>query len=759
MNSPTRSQGSSHTESRPHLLVGSGVLRAALLVAFLSWVLAAQEARAANGDILASAAHCQAGFITGSSDSAYDLGDNTLWVLDRGTGQICHYSLAVGIQSIGTIAHPYGAAGFSDLDNISTGLAYDSTGNGGIGTLWVLNGDNPGLDPPSMREINKATGAAIGAEVPLTLPFPDSSYAGLTYDHVTDSLWTRDVQHNLLVNLSFAGAIVQTIALPGVAANETIFGTGLHFFASGANRFLSYTVGNVIDYRVALVKRVNVATGANVGYSIDLADLYEPGLGGNAETGTNPLTGIALNPTQTHLYIANSTTVYRVDAVQPTVQPPSMVTCFSLPNGNIKVSWMNNGAGAGGAYVNLQVYRLLGAQAPLLGTLPGGTTMYTDTAITDPAQPQLLNTTVVYRLVGIGGTGNSPEVFCEARTGRGALVGYAPFHGENPYDIAYNPNTAELYVTDNKSYPGTTGRIYVYNENLALLRTITISLPFTRGIAYNDHLNLFAFSAGSNQAQLGNLRFLDPTTDTQLGVAVPISAPAPNQTIELGAMTYDSAARDYLAINRFSGRLLRLEAEDDGSPTTEPNPGTYLDQCTAPFANYSRAVTYLPDLGDGTYLATIENVGGQTATQIEEFDVNCFQSSNTIPLNAIGRSVHTAGAVNGMENVGNQLYVCGGITRTIYRLLLAPGVDFIRGDPNGDSITNIADVSFLLNYLFVPQGMVPECLDAADANDDGRVDISDPTYLIFFLFLSGPQPPGPYPTLGPDPTFLDNLGC
>jgi len=41
----------------------------------------------------------------------------------------------------------------------------------------------------------------------------------------------------------------------------------------------------------------------------------------------------------------------------------------------------------------------------------------------------------------------------------------------------------------------------------------------------------------------------------------------------------------------------------------------------------------------------------------------------------------------------------------------------------------------------------------------GMVDISDPVYILFYLFVGGPRPPIPYPDAGNDPTFLDNLEC
>ena len=63
-----------------------------------------------------------------------------------------------------------------------------------------------------------------------------------------------------------------------------------------------------------------------------------------------------------------------------------------------------------------------------------------------------------------------------------------------------------------------------------------------------------------------------------------------------------------------------------------------------------------------------------------------------------------------------------------------------------------------LNWLF-RGGPDPSCLDAADANDDGQVDVSDPLFTLFFLFLEGEEPPPPGPVVpGLDPT-PDELDC
>lgn len=83
---------------------------------------------------------------------------------------------------------------------------------------------------------------------------------------------------------------------------------------------------------------------------------------------------------------------------------------------------------------------------------------------------------------------------------------------------------------------------------------------------------------------------------------------------------------------------------------------------------------------------------------------------------------------------------------------------FTRGNLNGGSsfpIHDMGDVQAILDYL---NGVsTPPCLDAADVNDDGAVDISDPVYLLLYLFSGGPPPPPPC-LCGLDPTS-DSVPC
>ena len=64
------------------------------------------------------------------------------------------------------------------------------------------------------------------------------------------------------------------------------------------------------------------------------------------------------------------------------------------------------------------------------------------------------------------------------------------------------------------------------------------------------------------------------------------------------------------------------------------------------------------------------------------------------------------------------------------------------GDVNTDGEINIYDVSYLLTYLYLT-GPTPRFPETADVNNDGSLNIFDITYLIDFLYMGGPEPISP----------------
>jgi len=81
----------------------------------------------------------------------------------------------------------------------------------------------------------------------------------------------------------------------------------------------------------------------------------------------------------------------------------------------------------------------------------------------------------------------------------------------------------------------------------------------------------------------------------------------------------------------------------------------------------------------------------------------------------------------------------------------------------GSGKLEVADPVCMLIYLFGDKALPCKysfrgCLDAADANDDGSIDICDAIRMFRYLFYTGPLPRPPFPECGYDDTE-DGLRC
>jgi hypothetical protein len=85
------------------------------------------------------------------------------------------------------------------------------------------------------------------------------------------------------------------------------------------------------------------------------------------------------------------------------------------------------------------------------------------------------------------------------------------------------------------------------------------------------------------------------------------------------------------------------------------------------------------------------------------------------------------------------------------RVRVVEGVPIRRGDANHNGRVDIADASFILNFLFLG-GSDLRCPDEGDANDDGSLNIADASAILSTLFLGGSQIAPPFPDPGVDGT-------
>lgn len=63
----------------------------------------------------------------------------------------------------------------------------------------------------------------------------------------------------------------------------------------------------------------------------------------------------------------------------------------------------------------------------------------------------------------------------------------------------------------------------------------------------------------------------------------------------------------------------------------------------------------------------------------------------------------------------------------------------LHGDVNLDGQISVADIVYLVNYLF-KGGLAPQLSIVADVNRDGSLTVADVIYLINYLFKGGPAP-------------------
>jgi hypothetical protein len=82
---------------------------------------------------------------------------------------------------------------------------------------------------------------------------------------------------------------------------------------------------------------------------------------------------------------------------------------------------------------------------------------------------------------------------------------------------------------------------------------------------------------------------------------------------------------------------------------------------------------------------------------------------------------------------------------------------FIRGDVDGDGVVKVQDLRPLFEHLALGSDL--PCLDAADLDDNGRVETIDLLWLTVFCFSQQLTPAPPSGACGLDPTFGEGLSC
>ncbi len=97
-------------------------------------------------------------------------------------------------------------------------------------------------------------------------------------------------------------------------------------------------------------------------------------------------------------------------------------------------------------------------------------------------------------------------------------------------------------------------------------------------------------------------------------------------------------------------------------------------------------------------------------------------------------SANVIGRMNDVAFAGNRIDLTLP-AQSVTLLVIRPGGP--RGDANGDGAATVADIFYLINFLFAGG---PAPIGVGDANSDGAVTVADIFFLINYLFAGGPAP-------------------
>jgi hypothetical protein len=87
-----------------------------------------------------------------------------------------------------------------------------------------------------------------------------------------------------------------------------------------------------------------------------------------------------------------------------------------------------------------------------------------------------------------------------------------------------------------------------------------------------------------------------------------------------------------------------------------------------------------------------------------------------------------------------------------------PTSNFSRGDADGNSKINVVDAILIIQIQVGNLQEKFDCDKILDANDDGKVTVTDAIPVLQYVFEKGAPLPAPFRACGPDPT-ADALNC
>jgi hypothetical protein len=696
----------------------------------LAALAVAGAARGDNGDIAGVSSVLSGKTLADITFDSRNPVGGSFWVAGEITGKLHQLSLDL-TTVLQEVTNPHGTGSFPNFI-LTHGIAFRATTN----SLFILAEVQGAW---RVREV-RPDGTEITAGA-FTITPPDPATAalrGLAFDTLERKLWCLDAANDILILTDLSGAAVRVLNLPGDQPPETIIrGEGLSFeleeVTPGVFEPRLYVAcGDIFRKNPSRILQLTPDTGSVTGIEVPLGKINSPDLRGFQTFRAGPQRRVAV--------VTGNGQVVQVEQVIPQPVPPSLLECRLSRSNKVELQWQNNGTSVSRVYLGEII--ILRNGVPFT-TVPGSTTSFTDLTP--------LEGTSTYSLKASdapGGPFSPAGSECQVTVGTSGIVRWIPFPGETPFDVAQNPETREIFVTDDAGLDGQ-GKIYRFDESLILLGQVPSPWEHPGPIAFIPSIQI-------QQVTLQNVLAVGRTDGVLVRIMDLNGAEKTTFSLEttgpVGALAYIPSSQEFAFTEPAQARL--VVADKSGRRVRECVPNPILN-----LPPYSTGVTYDPL--QNTFLTLFQRDEFLEDRFVREHFTGgqCVTTNFQISMKSLGERYLDPSFFGGIQIAGNTLLVCGRESRALFQVLIFPfSPPFRRGDFDRNGSVNIADAVATAAYLF-RAGPPPTCADSADSNDDGVLDVGDPVYLLFHLFLQGPPPDPPYDTAGSDPTFRDNLGC
>jgi hypothetical protein len=699
---------------------------------------------------------------------------STMYVADLFSGRTHPFQFSIGtLQPMDPIPSPGGS-------NSTSGITHRVSSDGGVVMLyWVVDehlmrADTQGGAPEDLGLVQLEELALFLRMDLEDETIPVGTMGDIVYHPTRETFWGVDIANDVYFEFDETGALVVDGGRPTYFFNPLrnadlggAFGNTLDYAsvppAAGTDdppgEFFDITIGTLSDGRVSKVMRVHATAGPDYAIGDDTGISYELG-----ETLGAPAfpTGIAYWPD----FCVPGQHVEVILEVRPDLSAPSMflvaadapatanVADFScsVEEQSVTLSWRKTFP-----YATLDILRQTFGSAgeprmvAQFTDFENDPVTFVDADIPDGS----------YEYIARIGTGDETieppsDVTCSVTVGLGMVIAVLPIdppeEGERRLYAVTTINDTSVAVVDVD-----TGETMSFDLDLNPVEG-TIEGPSEGGLIIGVTFDPTDGSLFWLQDQNGLYTLQQTDANGQPGdnAAAPVETPATLPGIHLAGLAHDEVGDLFWTVDLSNNVIFPILADGSvpqpfGSMQVQMKPGESLAGGIAVALREENLIALdVPLITNGSRPDTMARIAVDVTMTEEPVEIFRFDLESTLNTGDTGG---LAIAPEGEEQVE---FVLSTAPQALYKLAvgvpsLELGTPFRRGDGNNDDRLNISDPSFILNFLF-QDGASPTCMAAADSDGNDTVEITDAIFLFSFLFRgSETAPPEPFVECGTGP--------